>query len=105
MKDSVSMNSYCIYLHNTSRAQMYFYNKIGYIDRVTKVLKAQGFEVEVFIDTHVDPDMECIRKGVEACNRFKPDLMICLGGGSPMDAGKFIRALYEHPELTLDQAA
>ena len=84
---------------------MYFYNKIGYIDRVTKVLKAQGFEVEVFIDTHVDPDMECIRKGVEACNRFKPDLMICLGGGSPMDAGKFIRALYEHPELTLDQAA
>ena len=61
--------------------------------------------VEVFVDTHADPDMECVRKGVEACKRFKPDLMICLGGGSPMDAGKFIRALYEHPELTLEQAA
>ncbi len=77
----------------------------GYVDRVEKCLRAQNFEVEVFVDTHADPDMECIRNGVEACNRFKPDLMICLGGGSPIDAGKFIRALYEHPELTLEQAA
>ena len=49
--------------------------------------------------------MECIRKGVAVCKRFKPDLMVCLGGGSPLDAGKFIRAQYEHPELTLEQAA
>jgi len=77
----------------------------GYVDRVSKVLRDQGFTVDVFVDTHPDPDMACIRKGVEACNRFKPDLMVCLGGGSPIDAGKFIRALYEHPELTLEQAA
>ena len=31
--------------------------------------------------------------------------MICLGGGSPMDAGKFIRAVYEHPDITLEDAA
>lgn len=31
--------------------------------------------------------------------------MICLGGGSPIDAGKFIRAQYEHPELTLEDAS
>ena len=68
-------------------------------------LKNQGFEVEVFVDTHADPDMNCIRKGVAVCEQFKPDVMICLGGGSPMDAGKFIRALYEHPELTLEQAS
>jgi len=79
--------------------------KLGYVDRVSRCLRGQGFEVEVFTDVHVDPDMECIRKGVEVCNRFNPDLMVCLGGGSPMDAGKFIRAQYEHPELTLEQAA
>jgi acetaldehyde dehydrogenase/alcohol dehydrogenase len=69
------------------------------------VLKGLGFEVDVFVDTHADPDMACIRKGVEACERFKPDLMICLGGGSPIDAGKFIRLMYEHPELTLKAAS
>lgn len=79
--------------------------KLGYVDRVTRVLKEQGFEVDVFVDTHADPDMECIRKGVEACKKFKPDLMICLGGGSPIDAGKCIRLMYEHPELTLENAA
>lgn len=80
--------------------------KLGYVDRVIRSLKIQGFgEVEVFLDTHADPDMECVRKGVAACELFKPDVMICLGGGSPMDAGKFIRALYEHPELTLEDAS
>lgn len=79
--------------------------KLGYVDRVSRCLRGQGFEVETFTDVHADPDMECIRKGVEACTRFNPDLMICLGGGSPLDAGKFIRAQYEHPELTLEQAA
>jgi acetaldehyde dehydrogenase/alcohol dehydrogenase len=79
--------------------------KLGYVDRVANNLKSQGFEVDEFLDTHADPDMECIRKGVEACERFKPDLMIALGGGSPIDAAKMIRLSYEHPELTLPEAA
>lgn len=79
--------------------------KLGYVDRVANNLKSQGFVVDEFLDTHADPDMECIRKGVEACERFKPDLMIALGGGSPIDAAKMIRLSYEHPELTLTEAA
>lgn len=39
------------------------------------------------------------------CNSFHPDIMICLGGGSPIDAGKFIRVQYEHPTLTLEDAS
>lgn len=66
---------------------------LGYVDRVKATLVKMGFSVSVFDDIHPDPDMDCIRKGVEACNQFHPDLMICLGGGSPMDAGKFIRVL------------
>jgi len=31
--------------------------------------------------------------------------MLCLGGGSPMDAGKYIRVLYEHPDLMIEDAA
>ena len=42
---------------------------------------------------------------MKACERFQPDLMVCLGGGSPIDAGKYIRAQYEHPEMTLKDAS
>jgi len=79
--------------------------KLGYVERVKQSLKDQGFAVTVFDEINPDPDMETVRKGVKACERFRPDLMLCLGGGSPMDAGKFIRALYEHPELHIEDAA
>lgn len=68
-------------------------------------LQSKGVKYEVFPDVHPDPDMECIRNGVEICNAFQPDIMICLGGGSPIDAGKYIRVQYEHPDLTLEDAS
>ena len=30
---------------------------------------------------------------------FRPDTIIALGGGSPMDAAKVMWLLYEHPEI------
>ncbi len=36
---------------------------------------------------------------------LKPDLLIAVGGGSPMDAAKVMRLHYEHPELTLEDMA
>ncbi|KAL7555685.1 hypothetical protein ACA910_015237 [Epithemia clementina (nom. ined.)] len=78
---------------------------LGYVERLKTALVKHGFVTFVFDDVNPDPDMATVRKGMEACNHFKPDLMVCLGGGSPMDAGKFIRALYEHPELSLEDAA
>jgi acetaldehyde dehydrogenase/alcohol dehydrogenase len=77
----------------------------GILQRVLSCLRDQGLAVEVFSEVYPDPNMECIRKGVAACNSFQPDVMICLGGGSPIDAGKFIRVQYEHPEVTLEDAS
>ena len=77
----------------------------GILQRVLSSLRDQGLAVEVFSDVMPDPNMECIRKGVAACNSFQPDVMICLGGGSPIDAGKFIRVQYEHPEITLEDVS
>eukprot|EP00976_Prorocentrum_cordatum_P010682 212996-Prorocentrum_minimum.AAC.3 len=31
-------------------------------------------------------------------NNFHPDCIIALGGGSPMDAAKIMRLMYEHPD-------
>ena len=77
----------------------------GILQRVLSSLRDQGLAVEVFSEVFPDPNMECVRKGVAACNSFQPDVMICLGGGSPIDAGKFIRVQYEHPEITLEDAS
>jgi len=78
---------------------------LGHAGRVKDIMQRQGFQVAVFDEVQPDPNMETVRDGIETCERFRPDVMICLGGGSPMDAGKFIRALYEHPELKIEDAA
>lgn len=60
----------------------------GYADQITSVLKAAGVETEVFFEVEADPTLSVVRKGAELANSFKPDVIIALGGGSPMDAAK-----------------
>lgn len=79
--------------------------KLGHIDRLVKILQSLDFQISIFDDINPDPDMDCIRKGVQACNTFQPDVMLCLGGGSPMDAGKCIRVLYENPTVSMEDLA
>ena len=43
---------------------------------------------EIFADVEPDPSFDTIQRGVEAMNKFQPDVIIALGGGSPIDAGK-----------------
>lgn len=75
----------------------YLFNN-GYADQITKVLKQHGIETEVFFEVEADPTLSIVRKGAEQMNSFKPDVIIALGGGSPMDAAKIMWVMYEHPE-------
>ena len=68
----------------------------GYADQITSVLKAAGVETEVFFEVEADPTLSIVRKGAELANSFKPDVIIALGGGSPMDAAKIMWVMYEH---------
>ncbi|SFL44599.1 bifunctional acetaldehyde-CoA/alcohol dehydrogenase [Halanaerobium salsuginis] len=72
--------------------------KLGYTDRVTDVLDKHGVNYRVFSDVEPDPEISMVRKAVKQMNSFDPDLIIALGGGSPMDAAKIAWLLYEHPE-------
>ncbi|MBU3810061.1 MAG: bifunctional acetaldehyde-CoA/alcohol dehydrogenase [Candidatus Niameybacter stercoravium] len=74
--------------------------KLGYVDRVLYQLnKNQNkLAIEIFSDVEPDPDLETVRKGAELMKSFKPDVIIALGGGSAMDAGKAMWLFYEHPE-------
>ena len=78
---------------------------LGYADRVTHVLEEMNLEFEVFFEVKPDPDLTTIRKGLDLCNVFKPDVIIALGGGSPMDAAKMMWLMYENPEAKFEEMA
>ncbi|MCV5934516.1 iron-containing alcohol dehydrogenase, partial [Escherichia coli] len=77
----------------------------GYADELVSLLKAQNMEVEVFYEVEADPTLAVVRKGAEMANSFKPDVILALGGGSPMDAAKIMWVMYEHPNTAFEDLA
>jgi len=77
---------------------------LGYVDKVLYYLrKRQGYvHSEIFTEVEPDPSVETVLKGAKAMERFKPDVIIALGGGSAMDAAKGMWLFYEHPDLEFD---
>ncbi|MEN6417623.1 MAG: bifunctional acetaldehyde-CoA/alcohol dehydrogenase [Clostridiaceae bacterium] len=77
----------------------------GYTKPVTDKLDEMGIVHEAFFNVAPDPTLACAREGAKQMAAFKPDVIIALGGGSAMDAGKIMWVLYEHPEANfLDMA-
>lgn len=73
---------------------------LGYVERIQEQLRKRSKEVaiEIFSDVEPDPSTETVARGTAAMNRFKPDAIIALGGGSPIDAAKGMWLFYEHPD-------
>ncbi|BEV73570.1 MULTISPECIES: bifunctional acetaldehyde-CoA/alcohol dehydrogenase [unclassified Paludibacterium] len=82
-----------------------FLFKNGYVDQVSDILKKSGVEVEVFYEVEADPTLAIVRRGAAVASRFKPDVIIALGGGSPMDAAKIMWVMYEHPDVSFEELA
>ncbi len=79
--------------------------ELGMTDRVTQILEQMGIESDIFYEVKPDPDLSTIHKGVEQMNVFGPDVIIALGGGSPMDAAKIMWLQYEHPGVEFEDLA
>ena len=73
---------------------------LGYIDKVLYYLRKRKEYVhsEIFSDVESDPSFDTINKGVKMMNEFKPDVIIAVGGGSPIDAAKGMWLFYENPD-------
>lgn len=74
--------------------------RCGILDKVERYLCEGGAETTVFEGVEPDPSFATVVRGADAMKAFKPDLIVALGGGSPMDAAKAMWVYYEHPELT-----
>ena len=53
-----------------------------------------GAQVQVFDQVTPDPPAELAARGAALCRHYHPDLLIALGGGSPMDCAKAIKLAY-----------
>ena len=78
--------------------------KLGYVDKILYYLRKrqQYVHSEIFSEVEPDPSFDTIKKGVQAMKNFNPDVIIALGGGSPIDAAKGMWLFYEHPEADVE---
>lgn len=75
-----------------------FLFKNGYTKPVTDKLDDMGIAHTTFFNVAPDPSLASAKEGAAAMTAFEPDVIIAIGGGSAMDAGKIMWVLYEHPE-------
>ena len=78
--------------------------KLGYVDKILYHLRKrhQYVHSEIFSDVESDPSFDTIKKGVQAMQSFNPDVIIAIGGGSPIDAAKGMWLFYEHPDADVE---
>ncbi|MFF4323940.1 bifunctional acetaldehyde-CoA/alcohol dehydrogenase [Streptomyces sp. NPDC001568] len=74
---------------------------LGFVRKVTDILGAREGSVAIqVIDTvEPNPELATVRAGAAMMRDFRPDTIIGLGGGSPMDAAKIMWLMYERPEV------
>lgn len=76
----------------------------GYVDKVLYYLREREKYVhsEVFAEVEPDPSLDTVMRGLNVIKSFRPDVIIALGGGSPIDAAKAMWMFYEFPEVNFE---
>ena len=66
--------------------------KIGLYDEVIKEIRGAGLEVFELSGIEPNPRIESVREGARICKEENIDVVLAVGGGSTIDASKFICA-------------
>ena len=77
----------------------------GAVDSIVNVLDEIGIDHQIFFDVKPDPTLSTINQAMEIIRPYEPDVIISLGGGSPMDAAKIMWLLYEQPDTDFSDIA
>lgn len=74
-------------------------------DPLERALETIGLKYDVFYDVEPDPSLDTVQRGLALMKTFQPDVIIAIGGGSPMDAAKIMWLMYEHPDIEFEGLA
>ena len=80
--------------------------KVGIAERVRAALEKGGIEAAVFSGVDPNPIEENITAGVAAYRAHRANVIVSVGGGSPLDAGKLIalKTTHDRPLVDYDDA-
>ena len=67
--------------------------------KVTDLLDAAGIDYEIYDGIKPNPTIENVTAGVDACKAAGADVIVAVGGGSPIDTSKAIATIITNPEL------
>jgi alcohol dehydrogenase class IV len=74
----------------------------GLVKPVAEALAAAGIGSDVFDGVLGNPVEKNVHDGVDAFRRTKADLVVAVGGGSPLDVGKLVRLGVHHHRPLVD---
>lgn len=76
--------------------------KSGFLDKAAAYLKEAGMDTIVIDGVEPNPSVETVLRGAEAMQKFGPDWIVAIGGGSAIDAAKVMWCFYEHPGIKFE---
>ncbi len=82
-----------------------FLAESGMTAPLVEKLTAMNIKTHIFSDVAPDPTIQLAKRGLEQLKSFGADVIIALGGGSPMDAAKIMWLMYEQPEISFEDVA
>ena len=68
--------------------------------KVTDLLDAAGIDYEIYDGIKPNPTIENVTAGVDACKAAGADVIVAVGGGSPIDTSKAIATIITNPEFS-----
>lgn len=75
----------------------------GVLQRAEEYLKEAGIETKLIEGIEADPSVDTVMNGAKVMEDFGPDIIVAIGGGSPIDAAKAMWIKYEYPEITFEE--
>lgn len=67
--------------------------------KVTDLLDSAGIDYEIYDGIKPNPTIENVTAGVDACKAAGADVIVAVGGGSPIDTSKAIATIITNPEF------